>query len=245
MTLQENQVELTSDGNRLDCWSLIPDDPRGSVILLHGVSTPVPDPNEATYGVLARAFAERGWASLWVDMRGVRGSEGFFSLSGWLRDGGAAAEIARSLAPGPFVVVGNSAGGCVATYVAVDDRPDALVLIATPAAWIAFGDSDTALQRIQALTGMRISPEVVADPSEWAAEFGDITTARAIGKVASPTLIVHGTADATVPVQHAHTLSDAAPGADVELIEGADHRLRHNPVVVALILDWLDKKLPR
>jgi alpha/beta superfamily hydrolase len=244
MSFDAATIDLVSDDIRLDCWAIVPDDPRGVAILLHGVAPPHPDPSDPTYEVLARSFAERGWATLWPDMRGVRGSDGNFSIEGWVHDAMAAIAAARELAPGPLVLLGNSAGGAVASTVAAQSPPDALILVATPAVWMSFDDPSMALKYVLMFTGMRLAPEVTDDPTEWASEYERVTGQDAIGKVDAPILIVHGTDDDVVPVKHSQMLSEAAPSAEVRIIDGADHRLRHRPDVVAAILDWLDREFP-
>lgn len=44
-----------------------------------------------------------------------------------------------------------------------------------------------------------------------------------LGRVSQPTLILHGSADAIVPVQAAHWLAQALPNARLKIFEGAGH----------------------
>ena len=57
-----------------------------------------------------------------------------------------------------------------------------------------------------------------------------------------PTLAIHGTADAAVPVEHARFLADRAPGVQMHLIEGADHMMpvSHQEEVVRAISEFID-----
>jgi 3-oxoadipate enol-lactonase len=57
---------------------------------------------------------------------------------------------------------------------------------------------------------------------QWAAAQAHDTTAR-LGQAAVPALILHGTADAGIPVENALRLSELLPAARVELFDGAGH----------------------
>lgn len=245
----EKSLPLTCDGLRLSCGSALPDSPRGVVVLLHGIpSTNPPDPSDAGYPGLARDLAERGWAAVWADMRAVRQSEGFFSIEGWVRDCEAVVAGAYSLpisADIPLALVGSSAGGAVAAEAARRGAPiDALALLAAPASWISFTDDPSVgLKRITQESGMQVAPEVMEDPVAWALEFEGVTTETSIKDVDVPTLIVHGTADDVVPVDHAHRIATRAPHAELQLIDGAGHQLRREPRAMTLVFDWLERTL--
>lgn len=243
-------LEVTSDGVRLEAGIEVPDDPRGTAILLHGIpSIAPPDPGDLGYPGLAARFASEGWAAAWGNMRAARGSPGYFSIEGWVKDALAIVDAARSAAGtgGPVVLLGSSAGGAVSTEAVRRGAPvDALVLLAAPAEWLSFADDPAmGVLRIRAGAGMELSPETLEDPAQWAAEFEGVTTEVSARDVRMPTLIVHGTADDVVPVEHAPRIAAAAPGAQLEIVEGAGHQLRRNERVVSLVLRWLDTTFPR
>lgn len=247
MTLDVRPLDILSDGLRLRGGALVPDAARATVVLLHGIpSTAPPEPGDTGYEGFARIFVEAGYAAAWADMRAVRESEGFFSIEGWVRDATRIVEDAAALAPDkPLALIGSSAGGCVATEaVARGASVHALGLLAAPAAWVSFAaDAAAALQRVTVEAGMSVDPIVTADPAEWVAEFEKVTTSRAIADVEVPVLIVHGTADDVVPVNHASRLHDAAPHARLEIIEGGGHQLRRDERSIKLVLDWLEEVL--
>ncbi len=247
--VQENVLPLSCDGLRLSCGSAVPEEPRGVVVLLHGIpSGSPPDPTDVGYPGLARDFADRGWAAVWADMRAVRESEGFFSIEGWVRDAESAVAAAYSLpvaAELPLALIGSSAGGAVATEAVRRGAPvDALALLAAPASWVSFAD-DPALgvQRITQDAGMALAPEVIEDPVAWALEFEGVTTETSIGDVDIPILIVHGSADDVVPVDHAERIAAKAPQSEVHIIEEGTHQLRRDPRAMQVVLDWLDRTL--
>jgi alpha-beta hydrolase superfamily lysophospholipase len=242
-------LDVVSDGNRLSAGVVVPENPRGLAVLLHGIpSIAPPEPGDVGYPGLAERFGAAGWAALWVDMRAVRGSEGYFSIEGWVRDLQAALDTARRhprLEDLSTVVIGSSAGGAVAaTAVHRGAGVRGLALLAAPASWVSFaGDAADAVRRITQDAGMALDPEVITDPSAWADEFQGVATIAAIGHVDVPVLIVHGTADSVVPVQHAWLLAEAAPGAELRILEGAEHQLRKEPAAVDAVLQWMERVL--
>jgi alpha-beta hydrolase superfamily lysophospholipase len=247
--MTEHPLAIVCDGVRLAGGICIPDDPKGACLLLHGIpSVAPPDPDDRGYPGTAERFADEGWAAAWVDMRAVRGSKGYFSIEGWVRDARTSIDAVRS-ADGvqglPLALIGSSAGGAVATEVVARGAPvDALALLAAPAAWLSYAtDPEKGVRRITEEAGMALSDETRADPGPWMAEFENVTTERSIVKVKIPTLIVHGTADDVVPVHHADRLRERAARAEVRIIEGAGHQLRKEEIVLETLLDWLDRTL--
>lgn len=242
-------LEVVSDGLRLGAGIDVPENPRGLAVLLHGIpSVAPPDPDDLGYPGLAARFEAEGWAAAWGAMRAARGSPGYFSIEGWVKDALAIVDAARAECPtGPVVLAGSSAGGAVATEAARRGAPvDALVLLAAPAEWLSFADDPAmGVLRIQAGAGMELAPETLEDPTSWAAEFEGVTTELSIKDVRVPVLVVHGTADDVVPVGHAPRISAAAPAAQMELVEGAGHQLRRDERAVSLVLNWLDSTFPR
>lgn len=247
--LSEQPLAVLCDGTRLSGGACVPENAAGTVVLLHGIpSVNPPEPGDTGYQGLAREFARRGWTAVWADMRAVRKSAGYFSIEGWVRDARAIVDAARAL-PGAdgarLALVGSSAGGAVSVEATARGAPvDALVLLASPAAWVSFAAAPRqAVRRIAKEAGMALHADVLGDPTAWAAEFDGVTPERSIKSIRVPTLVVHGTADDVVPVDHARRIGDASGRADVEIIEGAGHQLRRDPAVVELVDEWLRKRL--
>ncbi|HSH60797.1 MAG TPA: prolyl oligopeptidase family serine peptidase, partial [Acidimicrobiales bacterium] len=79
---------------------------------------------------------------------------------------------------------------------------------------------------------------------DWARELSEIRPAVLVSKVPPrPVLVVHGSEDDTVPVSDARALADATEGeAELRVITGAGHRLRHDPRAIAVLLGWLENQ---
>jgi pimeloyl-ACP methyl ester carboxylesterase len=186
--------------------------------------------------------------AVWADLRAVRKSPGYFSIGGWVRDVRAIVDAARTLgdgAHGPLTVVGSSAGGAVAVEAVARGAPvDALVLLGTPAAWVSFAAEPSAgLLRVTEEAGMAVHPDVLRDPTAWAAEFDDVTPERSIKSVRVPVLVAHGSDDDVVPVDHARRIAEASGRAEVRILDGAGHQLRREPGIVDLVDEWLRTRL--
>jgi pimeloyl-ACP methyl ester carboxylesterase len=69
--------------------------------------------------------------------------------------------------------------------------------------------------------GMEASPDVVATQES---ELDWVRPARLLGGVSCPTLIIHGEADAAVPVELAQQIAATLPNARLELIPAGGHR---------------------
>ena len=249
MNVQSRSLAVLCDGLRLSCGAYVPKQPKGIVVALHGIpSVAPPEADDEGYPGLARRFAAEGWLSVWADMRATRGSPGVFSIEGWVRDARAVIDAARAIdgAAGLRVaVVASSAGGAVSVEATKRGAPvDALVLLAAPAAWISFaGTPEEAVRRITEEAGMALAEDVLADPGEWAGEFETVVAEKAMVSVQVPVMIMHGSADDVVPVDHAYRLADRARWGELFVLEGAVHQLRRDPGVVELVLDWLSRRI--
>ena len=246
--MKEIPLEISSGGNVLKGGAFVPEDADRSVVLLHGIPSTAPvDPSDSGYRGFARTFAEANWVAGWADMRAVRDSEGYFSIEGWVEDVGAIVRAVRDLKPTGFLaLVGSSAGGAVATQaVSRGLEVDALALLAAPAAWVSFAaDPVAGLTRITQEAGMQVAPEVMEDPTGWAAEFDRVTTRGSIGDVSVPVLVLHGDADDVVPVDHAGDIAAAARDAELHIIKGGTHQIRRDARAVQTLMQWLERVGP-
>jgi putative redox protein len=90
------------------------------------------------------------------------------------------------------------------------------------------------------------TPGFPTDAPRWVREVAHVDAVAAARRLEGrPLLVLHGIDDPDVPVDDARALADAgAPLAELRLVQGAGHRLRHDPRAVATLLGWLDRQVP-
>ncbi len=203
----------------------------------------------------ARSLAAQGMASLRFDFAGSGESQGAFEDVSPLTELADAKVALEWLAKRPGVdsrrlgVVGMSLGGCVAGMLSADERIRSLVL------WAAVADLGPLLQatapvaaRVQLRRkgyveygAFRLGKKFVEDAQRTDPLLG-IADSRA------DVLVVHGTADATVPFEHAHMYEGAARSrrhvgarSSLRLISGATHTfdtVAHQEEIVSRTVEW-------
>jgi fermentation-respiration switch protein FrsA (DUF1100 family) len=138
-------------------------------------------------------------------------------------------------------VIGSSLGGMVA-IAARDDRVKAMVTLGSPYKIPRF-DRPLIPRKVgesyELPSGRRFKEGFYDDMRKY-----DLL--KAIVR-APPILIVHGSSDEVVPLEHARRLYEAAPEPKrLEIVEGADHvfsKAEHLNRAIDLILDWFGKYL--
>jgi putative redox protein len=53
---------------------------------------------------------------------------------------------------------------------------------------------------------------------------------------------MHGSDDEIVPTADSRVLAEAHGSAELQIVSGAGHRLRHDPRAMAILLGWLDRQ---
>jgi uncharacterized protein len=197
---------------------------------------------------LGRGLARAGWAALRIDLRGLGDSEGDFAettLSSDVADVLAAVAALRERGLEPVVAVGHSMGGIAALLAAVEEP--ALRAVAV------LGTSSTADHVRHLLPDLdrdgAVVFEVAGRSLRKGAGFVDDLDRHdlrgAVAGLAQPLLILHGTADRIVPLEHGEALHAAGgTGAELVRIEGGDHLLTdrgHAQEAVAALTDWLQR----
>lgn len=211
----------TDDGLDLAAWWRPPHDGRATVILFHGNSG-----NRAWLADKARPYLEAGYGVLLPDYRGYGGNDGVPSENGLRLDALAARGFVARQGLTDIVYHGESLGSGVATWLASELPPRALVLEA-------------------AFTSI---PHVARRQYPWlpvrAATRDRYTSIRRIAKVRAPTLFIHGAGDTLVPVAQAWALHEAHPGPKklVVFSEGRHADLFEHGAA-AVVLGWLETTL--
>jgi fermentation-respiration switch protein FrsA (DUF1100 family) len=190
----------------------------------------------AAVGVTALRFTHRGCGA-----GGPDPSDGAFedtTLTGRIEDFRAALDALPSLGVTTNRVgaIGSSYGGMV-VLAALDPRVAALALMATPieiptdAPPLQVGSDLIALE-----SGALVKRAFLEDTARY-----DLPTA--VREYRRPTLIVHGTEDEVVPVEHALRLYKAAlEPKRLEIVEGADHSFSdpaHRKEALTLCVEWM------
>jgi uncharacterized protein len=192
----------TEDGNRLYGWWAPPKPGQGAIVLLIGKNVALSD-ESGLFGDLAA----HGFGVIGIDYRGDGASTGAPSQAGLRADARAAFDYAHRAAPqAKIAVLGESLGTWPAIALALD-RPAAGVLLNSPFA---------SLVRLFELRGPLLPYRLLmSDP---------LDSEALIGRLRVPVMILHGTADHSIPIAEARRLYAAAhaPKTMIE-VKGAGH----------------------
>ncbi len=218
------------------------------LVLCHGLPNP---PRGAaavgtTYHDLAdRIAAESGWVVLAFNFRGTGTSGGDFSARGWLDDIRACVRVLLERADLRGVwTAGFGHGGTFALVEAGDD--DLVRGVGSFAAptnlhtWAR--DPAKLLVHVRSM-GMIRTDDYPADATGWVRDIEHLDAlegARRLG--GRPLLVVHGNEDHEVPLEEGRALADAGRAAELRIVNGAGHRLRHDPRAIATLLGWLARQ---
>ena len=221
-----------------------------SVVLCHGF--PTDELGAAAIGVtmpmLADRIANEGWRALAFTFRGCGRSTGNFSLGGWLDDLIAAIAWLSDIEPTRGVwLAGFGTGGALS--VCAGARLPQIVGVASLCAPADFDDWANHPRRLlQHARDIR----AIADadfptvPEAWIRELREIRPVTEVERLAPrPLLLVHGSEDQSVPSFDARVVGDAHGSAELRIVSGAGHDLRHDPRAVAILLGWLDRERHR
>lgn len=246
-------VSLAAAGEALEAGGVVGDtdgawavDPREAILLLHGWSGSV-TPDLVEYG----PFLRRTAGVLGLDFRGHGGSDDGPTTFGLLEVEDVAGALAWLGERGirRVALVGSSMGG-IAAIAAVAVLGDGRLAAADRDIHAPAATVDAPRPRICAIVANSVAPELaltvarrlrvpfgrrIADHAfaRMARHVGgdprDTQPVAVIGLLEDvPLLLVHGSADATVPPKDAQRLADAAPAGSRHLvIEGADHGRAH------------------
>ncbi len=186
----ENVRFPASDGVTLHGW-YVPGDPSAPTLLFfHGNAGNISHRLDSL-----EIFHRLGLNTLIVDYRGYGRSEGRPSEAGTYRDAEAAwryLRTARDLAPSDIVLFGRSLGGAVATWLATEVSPGALIIEST------FTSVPDMAARLYPFLPVRTFARIRYDAESH------------IGHVSCPVLIAHSRGDEIVPFEHARRLHAAA-----------------------------------
>ncbi len=205
----------TDEGNRVHAWWIpgpeVFSGPRPTWIYFHGNGGNISARLDGYRAIHRRVGAN----VLAVDYRGFGLSPGKPSEHGTYADARAAVTEAvrrhnlQPGTPGPVVLFGVSMGAAVAARVAVDMRPDAVLLESPPSSFPDMAPLHYPWTRLLPLSKIM--------------QFRYETTTH-IAQLDVPTLVIHGDLDDVVPMEYAQRVFDSANDPKrLYIVEGGTH----------------------
>lgn len=218
------------------------------VILLHGY----PSGPGGTAGAVSampeladRIAASMDFVAFSPCLRGISPSGGDFSIRAWLEDIQASVvEVRKQSNGGPVWLAGFGTGGALALCAAAaDDTLGGVAALAAPADFDDWANNPKRLfehAREVGITRVAASSTAIAG---WARDLRAHRATDAAQRMSPmPLLVVHGVHDEVVPSFDARVIADAHTAAELRLLPGAGHGLRHDPRAMAILLGWLDRQ---
>lgn len=244
------EIELVSGGFRLAGYLANPpvaEPLPPTLVLCHGYPSDALGASATgrSYPGLADTIANEGWRVLTFTFRGCGASEGDFSLGGWLDDVLAVAEQARILGDTRGVWLagfGTGGGLCIG---AAARRPEirGVAVMGAPADFTDWGNHPRRLLQHAREVGAIRDASYPPSLDRWTRQLRDIRPIDDAALVAPRSLLIlHGSDDESVPSLDARVLGDAHGSAELRIISGAAHDLRHDPRAVSILLGWLDRE---
>ncbi len=210
----------TADGLELAAWYVEASASEAATVLV----LPGNGGNRGSRSALATGLAQQGLGVLLVDYRGYGGNPGAPSQDGLALDARAAwsflvyeAEVDRRF----LIYLGESLGAAVATELATEHPPAALVLRSPFTSLAAVGQANYGI------------------PLGWLLR-DEYPLAELVLRVDAPVWVVYGTEDSIVPAPQSIEVADAAGVVDAIIVAGADHNdaeLTHGPKLLTAVHD--------
>lgn len=240
---------LVSDGFKLSVHLARPagDEPGPGLVLCHGFPVrgrEAPASGKSFPELADRIATEMGWTVLTINFRGCGQSEGDFSMAGWLDDIRAAVRHLQGLGVDGVWLAGYGSGGALCLCEGARN-PDVrgVAVAGAPADFDDWARHPRRLVQHSRQVGVIKTPGFPRNFDAWAGEFRQFTAVAAAAKLAPrPLLVVHGEADDLVPSLDARVVADAHGDAELRIIGGGGHELRHDPRAVAVLLGWLSRQ---
>jgi len=199
-----------------------------------------------TYPELAeRLAADAGWTVLTFNFRGTGDSDGDFSIGGWLEDLHYAVDHLYALGDIDGVwLAGASTGGSLAICAAgEDERVRGVAALSARADFDDWASHPRQFLDHAKEIGVIRNRAFPADVDAWIRELRETRPLALATKLAPrPLLLVQGSDDDVVPAIDARALADCHGSAELRIINGASHRLRHDPRAIAVLLGWLERQ---
>jgi putative redox protein len=146
--------------------------------------------------------------------------------------------------PNGVWLAGTATGASLALCIAADDpRVQGVAALACRADFDDWASQPRRFLEHAREVGAVRDPAFPASFDQWSRELRGLRPLDAARRFAPRSLLVlHGDDDDVVPVADARQIAQAHGSAELRLIAGAGHRLRHDPRAVAVLLGWLDRQ---
>ena len=199
-------------------------------------------------GLVERLASDARLIALTVAFRGLSNSDGHFSLNGWRADLEAALDRIKEVPgfDGSLWLMGFGTGGAISVSLAGDrDDVTGVIAFAAPADFQDWASRPRELLSHARRCGAISDPNFPGDFSHWAKELQGISTVSSAAKMAEgdkKLMVLHGGNDDAVPALDARAIADAHGSAELRIIDGARHHLRHDPRAIATAIGFLDRR---
>jgi dipeptidyl aminopeptidase/acylaminoacyl peptidase len=250
--LDYEAVRLPARGGdvRIAAWFIPAPGASRAVVLAHGKDGSRTDEFFGRYVEFAAALHKAGYAVLMIDLRAHGQSEGQYTSFGRdeRRDVLGAVDwlVGRGFAKRQIGLHGVSLGGASVLGAMADDAEIGAVVSDS-----AFGDLSAAAAfqwtRLTRTPPALMYPGFALARRQTGVDIADARPVADIARIrARPVLLIHGGADALVPIEQHSMLSAANSAASSWVVADADHGgiYRHNPVAyLERVLDFYAKAL--
>lgn len=190
----------------------------------------------------SRVADEMGWVALALRFRGCGTSTGDFSLQGWVDDVKAALRYCQDAGFGDRVwICGFGTGGSVGLIAAADVEAVAGVAMAgSPADFDDWFQNHERLLAHAHQVGAIKTETFPTDLQGWKEQLGATRAVDGAERYGPrPLFVLHGGDDEVVPQVDARIVAEAHGAAELRVMPGAGHQLRHDPRAIAVLLGWL------
>lgn len=237
------RIEFGSGGVACRGWWVRPQHQASDacVVLAHGWTS-----NAHRMSHFIDPLLARGYQVMLYDARSHGESDPFdtCAILQFSEDAGAAAEFARTRA-GRVAMVGHSMGAAATLVAAAEGAPVEAAVALAPPSHPVLGSRDilTLLGAPAGLIMRRITDHV---QTYLGKSFESFAPEVRVTDVTCPVLLMHGTADRVVPVEHFRRIR-ANAGANVQAHEmaGMDHdEIKLAPTIVQRVVSFLGEQVP-
>jgi fermentation-respiration switch protein FrsA (DUF1100 family) len=208
----------TADGLSLTSAWRVASPGKPTIVFFHGNGDSLPGA-----AIAMQRFAAAGYGVLLADYRGYAGNPGAPDEAGLFADGRAAVAFLQrhGIAPERLVLMGASLGTGVATRLAAEHAPAALVLVSGFTSLPDAGAAALPLVPVRLLMRDR---------------FDNLGT---IPQVHAPVLVLHATDDRIIPFAQGEALAKAAPDGRLVRFAGYGHQLQFTTPAQDAAIAWL------